>query len=329
MKRVKRQTRRVLCSIDYLGVEMVTLAQSMIDYGFDSPLADALNSGQDPHCRIGARFVGVSYGEFFAKYKAKDPFYGDIRQAMKPTNFGYGGRMGAAKWTMTQRKAAMSTFGPDGREYKGLRVCLLLKRAEVCGAVKLTEWKRRPCKPVCKVCCEIAEEFRNVFIDEWRMKPYFDRAAIVDKTNGGDGEATVMPLGRVRGGCTGNQAANQPFQGRGSDMIKHAHWEVTKECYLDTTSPMYGARISVVAHDELISGLSEPTAHEAAHRMRDVMVEAGQLFVPDVRLSAEPALMPRWFKGAEPLYDSAKRLIPWFPGAKGFDLKGNVVEVRA
>lgn len=326
---IKRRKGRLLGSIDFSGVEMVTLAQSMIDYGFDSPLADALNSGQDPHCRIGARFVGVSYGEFFAKYKTKDPFYGDIRQAAKPTNFGFGGGMGAPKWVVTQRKAATSTFGPDGREYKGLRVCLLLGRAEVCGAVKTTEWKRRPCPPVCRVCCEIAEELRTVFAEEWRMRPYFDRAGVVDTKNGGDGEVTVMPLGRVRGGCSFTQAANQPFQGRGSDMIKHAHWEVTKECYLDTSSPMYGARVPVVAHDELIPDVPEETAHEAMHRMRDVMVEAGQLFVPDVRLTAEPALMPRWFKGAEPLYDATGRLTPWFPGAEGFDAKGNVVKVKA
>lgn len=322
-----RPAPAVFCSIDYSGIEMVALAQSQINLGHDSPLADALNRGDDAHCRLAANFVGMTYEAFLAAYKAGDKKLKSYRQAAKPGNFGYGGGMGAAKFVFTQRLANDVTTGPDGRLYKGIRFCLLLGRAETCGAEKITEWHGRECLPVCKVCTEVADELRSYFVDTWRMRPYFAQASWV--ADEGGGEIMVPPANRVRGGCNFTQAANGPFQQLAADGMKHAFWEVSRRCYTDRASPMFGDRPLVCIHDELFSVLRARTAHESAHAMRDVMVEAMRTVCPDVLVKAEPALMPRWYKGAEAIYDASGRLIPWRPGLEGFDDKGRPMSVRA
>ena len=43
------------------------------------------------------------------------------------------------------------------------------------------------------------------------------------------------------------------------------------------------------------------------------MVREMQAVVPDVKINAEPALMRRLYKGAEPVIDGAGNLIPWEP----------------
>jgi hypothetical protein len=41
------------------------------------------------------------------------------------------------------------------------------------------------------------------------------------------------------------------------------------------------------------------------------MEAAGKVFVPDIQLSAIPALCPYWTKAMEPVYDHDGHLIPW------------------
>jgi hypothetical protein len=290
-----------------------------------SPLADALNAGEDAHCRLGARMAGVSYAEFFERYKGGDPAYKNYRQAAKPGNFGYGGGMGPPKFVFTQRNDAQTTRGPDGREYKGIRFCLILGVAERCGEVMIREWNGNECTPVCKKCTDIAADLRAAFVTEWNMRPYFDVASKISK---GTREVCVPPLNRIRGGCSFTQAANSFFQGLAADGMKHAFWNVSRECYTDESSPMYGARPLVCIHDELFSTMRIEQADRAARRLSDVMVESMRLFCPDVLVKAEPALMPRWYKGAEAVYTDEGKLTAWYPGGRFRDAKGKPVEIR-
>jgi hypothetical protein len=46
------------------------------------------------------------------------------------------------------------------------------------------------------------------------------------------------------------------------------------------------------------------------------MIAGMRELVPYVRVSAEGALMRRWLKGAEPVYDASGNLIPWEPEEK-------------
>jgi hypothetical protein len=42
------------------------------------------------------------------------------------------------------------------------------------------------------------------------------------------------------------------------------------------------------------------------------MVESMKVYTPDVAIEAPPALMRRWYKGADPVYRDG-RLVPWEP----------------
>jgi len=95
--------------------------------------------------------------------------------------------------------------------------------------------------------------------------------------------------------------------------------QLTKEMYLYQSSPLYGSRLTVFAHDESIIDIPElSTKHvsDAAHRQAAVMIEGMKSVVPDVAIKAEPALMRYWYKKAEPVFNDEGLLVPWEPKEK-------------
>ena len=52
-------------------------------------------------------------------------------------------------------------------------------------------------------------------------------------------------------------------------------------------------------------------ADEVARSMEALMLQAGKDILPNMRMTAEPCLMRRWSKGAEPAFDADGKLIPW------------------
>lgn len=47
-----------------------------------------------------------------------------------------------------------------------------------------------------------------------------------------------------------------------------------------------------------------------------IMVDSMKQFVKRVQIKAEPALMTRWYKEAEPVYDAEGKLQIWTPSTK-------------
>jgi DNA polymerase I-like protein with 3'-5' exonuclease and polymerase domains len=112
-----------------------------------------------------------------------------------------------------------------------------------------------------------------------------------------------------------NAVANHYFQNLAAVGAKAAAYAVVR-AFFTPGSALYGKGAAVLfIHDEIISELREETAHEAALEQSRIMVEAMQVHVPDVKISAPPALMRRWYKGAEAVYVDG-RLAPWEPLAK-------------
>lgn len=298
----------VFVSCDYGGLELSTHGQSCLWIVGRSELARALNDGTKIHDAMGARLGGVSYEDMLVRVKAGDKLAKAWRQAAKPANFGFPGGMGAPKLVLQQRKQGPDTTAPDGTTYKGLRFCVLL-RGERCGERKVTEWKNRPLSPTCVSCIECAEDIRNAWFKQWpENREYF--RIVGDHADRGWVEQHVSR--RIRGGVTFTSAANGYFQGLAADGAKLALYRVNRECYVDRNSYLYGSRNPLFAHDELIVEVPEDRAHEAAMRIGEIMVGAMREFVPDVVVTAEPALMRRWYKGASPKFENG-RLIPWEP----------------
>lgn len=127
--------------------------------------------------------------------------------------------------------------------------------------------------------------------------------------------------------------ANGFFQGLLADIAKHAHRIATRECYDKTVrvpdmlfanskrsayanmpSPLYGSRIPLFAHDELIGEHPWEMQHDAPTRISEIMRDTMRWYCPDLADAAvaEPTTMLRWDKRAEKVVHRG-RLAPWTP----------------
>ncbi len=295
-------------SVDYEGGELVTHAQSCLWIVRGSRMAEALVNGVKVHDALGATLAGISYDDMLARGKEFKAY----RQAAKPANFGFPGGMGALKLVLAQRKGGPDTTAPDGRKYKGLRFCVLTGGEAECGRVKVTEWKERPCPPTCKRCIECAEQIREAWFAQWpENRAYFREVSRMVEDYG----YVVQHLSkRIRGGVEFCAAANGFFQGLLADIAKRALRRASRECYV-RGSALYGSRLILFAHDEIVAEHPRSVAADACARLADVMVEEFKLACPDLEpaCKAAPTLMTAWWKGAEPVYNEHGVLIPWEP----------------
>ena len=282
----------VWSSVDYAAIEMSTLAQVCLWALGYSKLADAINADIDPHSLFAAEMTGVQYEEFLRR-KAEPEFAGK-RYSAKAANFGFPGLMGPVAFVVAKKR-------------EGEKVCEWTFRDGRCGEEKVREWKGRDLDaPMCRRCIEEASNLRAFYLRQWPEMPNYFKWV---QAEGDTVEQFVSR--RVRGGCSGPAAANTRFQGLAADGAKAALVKMTEEMYLDSSSPLYGSRLMVFAHDETIVEMPEEKAHEAAHRQAEVMVTEMRRFVPDVKVKAEPALMRHWSKSVTTKYDANGRLIPW------------------
>jgi DNA polymerase-1 len=289
-----------LCSVDYDAVELSTLAQAQLVIVGSSVLGEAITGGLDPHSFFAAQMIGVDYDSFMVILRdTSHPLnkkYKGYRQAAKAANFGFPGGMGAPTLVRAQRKI-------------GLRFCKILAGADKCGAEKVTLWKKRPTPPVCLKCVELAETLKAQWMAQWpEMRAYFE---FVNECVSSSGEMVQLGSGRIRGGLDFCNGANTLFQGLAADGAKAALWDVTRACYDTPESPLYGSRVVLFIHDEIIIETPLETAAEAGAELARVMVLAMKEWVPDVKVSASPALMLAWSKDASAEFDKGGRLIPW------------------
>lgn len=268
----------LLCSVDYDGMELKSWAQVCLWTVGHSRMAQVLNSGLDPHTELGASLKGITKPEAYALLKAGGPlakaFKDAERQTGKIGNFGFQGGMGPATLRTQARK-----------EYK---VHMTLPQA-----VNLR--------------------------DKWKLEwpESVDYFAWVNSQLHGPrdqmrGTAVHFLSQRVRANIPYTVFCNTLFQGLTADAAKAAGFRLAYECYADTSSPLYGCRIVDFIHDEyLLEVHEEPElAHLAAYRQRDIMVEEAQRYHPDIRVTAEPALMRRWSKNAKTVHRGGL-LIPY------------------
>lgn len=286
---------RVFCSVDYAAIELSALAQVCIWAVGESELGKAINSGIDPHSKFAASLVGMGYEEFLKR--KKEPELADKRQAAKAANFGFPGMMGAPAFVSAKRR-------------EGLKICELIHRDGRCGHEKGAYTVKGIEVRLCARCVDESKSIREAWFRQWpEVKAYWrwlESAGCID------GAVTQFISKRIRGGLRAPQAANTLFQGLVADGAKKAVVELTRQMY----TPGYaltGSRLLVFAHDETIVEMEESTAYLAAHNQAATMVECMQQYIPDVAVSAEPCLMRRWYKAAEPRFDAKGRLIPWEP----------------
>lgn len=155
-----------------------------------------------------------------------------------------------------------------------------------------------------------ARKLKEYWLAAWpEFVPYFKW--ISDQCESGPAKIEQVFVQRYRGGCSYTEAANSLFQGLASDAAKHAGFLIAKACYVDESSPLFGARPVNFVHDEFIVEVDEERAADAAEELARLMVQGASKFLPDVPPLAEPYLMRRWSKKAKPIRDARGKLIPW------------------
>lgn len=107
--------------------------------------------------------------------------------------------------------------------------------------------------------------------------------------------------GFVRGDCGYSDGANHLFQHLTAIGTKQALWDLSKECYLDSASPLYGARPVLDMHDELFGEIPEENSPVGALRWGAVMQRGMEKWVRDVPVKCTPVLTRRLYKGAKPV----------------------------
>jgi DNA polymerase-1 len=334
-------------SNDYSGGELVTLAESCLTRVGQSKLGEFLVTGKDAHAALGANMMGVTYDQLAAWRKQKATPEGmratAFRQGAKKGNFGFGGGMAELKFTIANRKDYEDTPCPNGpsliwdgtrwvQGYKGMRFCVLIAGAERCGVEKITEYKGRPTIPVCRRCVEVSASIRADWFRTWpEMRPYLEwHAANADDL----GYVVLHYSGRIRGGIEYTSGANGDFQALLADIAGRAQCRVSHEQYVKQRvvtqyhpgfkasrfegqeSPLFGSRSITFQHDELTGEAPESVAAEVSERVNEIMVEEFKKGCPNhaAACKAEPTLMRRLYKQAEPVYENG-RLVPWEPKA--------------
>ena len=236
-------------------------------------MARAINDGRDLHLGVAASLLSITYEEALRNMEVGCSETKEQRQLSKALNFGVPGGMGAA---------AFSSFA---KNY----------------GVDISE--------------DEAQRLKQEWLFAWpEMREYFRHIGGLSMM-GNDFTIEQLRSGRLRGGTNYCAGCNTLFQGLAADGAKNAIWEVAKECYVEKDSPLFGCRPVAFIHDELLvevpEGIEERTA--AADRLAEVMVSAMEVWIPDVKISAEPAAMTRWLKGAEEVRDDKGRLLCWEP----------------
>lgn len=243
-------------SVDYEMAELVAQGQMCIDLVGFSVLADQINAGQKPILAFAAKLCGMTYEDCLKAYAAGDPLVKKKRQDAKAAMYGLPGSMRAKKLWKT-----MTEFGSD---------------------ISLVEAQR------------LEEQWRAEYPEFTLFFQHVQRQVGADY--GSTGMITQLRSGRVRGGVDYPSACNTYFQGLVADAAKAALVAVTRECYLDEASPLFGSRVVAFCHDEIISECDIAQVHEVGYQIANLMKQAANKFMPSVRMEAEPCAMRRWSK---------------------------------
>jgi len=175
------------------------------------------------------------------------------------------------------------------------------------GAKKLSVWAKKSYNV--DLTEEQARGLKDHWLEAWpEFNAFFARISEICETE--TPQIVQLISGRFRGDVTFTEACNSEFQGLASDAAKCAGFLISKACYVESESPLYGSRIVNFVHDEFILETPVLGASKAAEELARLMVVGASRFLPDVPPKATPLLMCRWSKRAKPVYKNGE-LVPW------------------
>lgn len=299
---------QMFSSVDYNTLELRSLAQVCYWLFGKSRMLEVLNTGRDLHLAMAADMLHISYEDAEHAYKSRpvsEAAYGHLRTAILETfkvdiahGEAYRDRVMWSKKALDRNRdcAKVANFGLPG----GLGADSLVFFARSTYNVTLTR--------------EQAVALITAWKISWpEMKLYF---SYINSRVGHQKElAKVRQFwsGRIRGNMGYCDACNTLFQGLAADGAKLAMFRILYEMYCVPSSPLYGSRMVAFIHDEFLCEHPDEKADVAARRVAELAVEEMRKVLPDVTVTAEPALMKRWYKKAEKVLNVNGHLIPWEP----------------
>lgn len=102
------------------------------------------------------------------------------------------------------------------------------------------------------------------------------------------------------------QSCNNPFQGLIADAAKWACCQLAREEYTSRGS-LRGSYSVLFMHDEVIFELMKSMQSEHAWRANKIIIDSVNEYLPDVPMTAKPALMPYLAKGAKTVLHPKKK----------------------
>lgn len=310
---------KVLCSTDYGSLELCTFAQKNLNLFGRSVMANILNDGIDPHEFLGAQIAAFTEPGFdggwvpsgndrmetyraFHRFKDSESqvhkdFWKKYRTLAKPTGLGFPGGLGPKTFVT----------------YAKVQYEIILTESQATDLRKIWTGTFEEAEPYFKwvnnECLDPINKSREVnFVDEFGQKK-----SKVQKLY-----SYTTPFGGYRAGCDycacANGAALQSFA---ADGAKLAVINLVEACYTGNLRGLVDPLAFI--HDETITEIVDGDRewrHAAAFEVGRIMVEAMKVVCPDVKIKAVPALMGKWDKGAETVYDADGYLDVWQPKPK-------------
>lgn len=280
---------------DVGGLELGTLGQVIKWTTGRTALIEKLNAGIDVHLEAACEALGIDY----ATADKEEKHIKLIRQFKKIPNFGYPGGMGAETLVyfgrqQLEREKFQKLFGKNAEE--ALATALREKEAWERANPETVEYLRHYVRT-----CKNEDGLYDFYIPG---SPGF-----VPPIEGGRS-------GILRANVHYCSAANGPFQGLGAQATKQIGWELTREAWLDRSSPLHvdkGARLSSYVYDSFFYEMPIGTQHDVMMRVRDAMIAGLKRALPDLKMSVDPLAMAVWSKDAKAVYGKDGRLGIWEP----------------
>jgi hypothetical protein len=323
----------VLFVIDYNCLELRTLAYvCLLNYG-RSKLAEVLKSGEDPHSYTAAMFNNIEVAAFSCHEKRKQ-----LRQHAKAFNFGIPAGLGAKSIveyaksqygvTVTLEEAERFRTKLTREVYPELTLYLSQDERKLLASVlQTTEIELRAIwpddfniimlkkilsgnpvkadgKPYNPYAVNRIWTDLRVLCQNAEYRPSIEKRDISPSSplNRIFNSPVVTTTGRMRGAVSYTQARNTPFQGLAADGCKQALWELTKAGY----------RVVGFVHDEFV--IEIPRADDYSRVAQDInriCCESMESLIPGIPVKCEFAVMERWSKKAEAVYDDQGKLVLW------------------
>ena len=304
----------VLIGSDYSQVELCALAESNFKAFGYSLQGDKINKDVCIHTDMAGDYYNIPYDELKRRRKEGDKEADKMRDNAKVPNFGYPGGMGPLTLYKNAQADGHKDYTVDmAREMKDL---WFEKNPEMKDHLNPEVDKEFTDKEVRKYCRKHNIELKKYNLENLRKH--------LENEEVGDVFGEIKHLQRFRADTyTGFTVRNRTYCQACNVKFQAPAAEGGKEALFDLI--MNGFKVVNFIHDEFLAEIPlNDNLQENVRRFEDIMVGGMKKIVPDYKIKCESALMMRWAKEADSVYDDRGNLCIWRPD--GEDNKVNRIK---